>query len=139
MDEHRTLGLVVSPWVKPAVVSTRHYDQYGMLRTIEQLLGLPPLTEFDATAQPMNDLFGATADATPYTAITPIAPLPPLAVRQALRRLARATLGAHPRFDSISPRDQRDLEWFAVHGSPYHAPAGNMGDKPRPATLGKNR
>jgi len=139
VDEHRTLGLVVSPWVKPAVVSTRHYDQYGMLRTIEQLLGLPPLTEFDATAQPMNNLFGATADATPYTAITPIAPLPPLAVRQALRRLARATLGAHPRFDSISPRDQRDLEWFAVHGSPYHAPAGNMGDKPRPATLGKNR
>ena len=128
VDEHRTLGLVVSPWVKPATVSTRHYDQFGMLRTIEELLGLSPLTEFDATARPMDDLFGATPDATPYTAITPIVSLPSPAARQALRRMARATLGAHPRLDSISPADQRDLEWFAVRGTPYH---GTRARKPQ--------
>jgi hypothetical protein len=42
-----------------------------MLRTMELLLGLPPMTQYDAAALPMYKAFKTTADLTPYEAIAP--------------------------------------------------------------------
>jgi hypothetical protein len=44
--------------VRPGVVSDRHYDHYSTGRTIEEALGLKPLTENDRYAEPINDAFG---------------------------------------------------------------------------------
>lgn len=72
VDAHRAPALVAGPYVKRggAVISTR-YDQVSVVRTIELILGLDPLSVFDAVATPMYDVFTATADLTPYSAIQP--------------------------------------------------------------------
>src|SRR5262249_9704613 len=44
-------------------------------RTIEQILGLPPMNQFDATATPMFDVFQSTPDFTPFTALSNQVPL----------------------------------------------------------------
>jgi hypothetical protein len=43
-----------------------------MLRTIELLLGLPPMTQFDAAAMPMYASFGTRADLTPFKHVSPL-------------------------------------------------------------------
>jgi hypothetical protein len=50
VDSHRTIGLVVSPYVKRSFVDSTMYSTVSMLRTMELLLGLPPLTQHDAAA-----------------------------------------------------------------------------------------
>jgi YVTN family beta-propeller protein len=57
VDAHRTFGLVISPWVQRHKVDSTMYSQVSMVRTIELLLGLPPMTQYDAAAQPMFDVF----------------------------------------------------------------------------------
>ena len=50
VDSHRTAGLVISPYVKRKHVDSTMYSTVSMLRTIELLLGLPPMTQHDASA-----------------------------------------------------------------------------------------
>ena len=52
VDSHRTAGLVISPYVKRGVVDSEMYSTVSMLRTVELLLGLPPMTQHDAAAPP---------------------------------------------------------------------------------------
>ncbi len=53
VDAHRTVGLVISPYVRRGHLDSTQYSTAGMLRTIELILGLPPLSQFDAAATPM--------------------------------------------------------------------------------------
>ena len=71
VDARRTVGLVISPYTKRAFVDSTLYTTSSMLRTIELLLGLPPMTQYDAAAMPMYNAFRETADLTPYAAIPP--------------------------------------------------------------------
>jgi len=63
IDPHRTMMLVISPWVRRGHVSHVRYNEANLFATVESLLGLPPMTIFDGAAQPMLDLFDFTADA----------------------------------------------------------------------------
>ncbi|HVZ55762.1 MAG TPA: alkaline phosphatase family protein [Chitinophagaceae bacterium] len=56
ISSYRTVGLVISPYSTGRLVTT-HYNQVSMLRTIEQILGLPPMNIMDATARLMTDCF----------------------------------------------------------------------------------
>ena len=56
ISAYRTVGMVVSPYSKKGVTTT-HYNQTSMIRTIEQILGIPPMHILDATASPMFDCF----------------------------------------------------------------------------------
>jgi phospholipase C len=67
VDAHRTVGLVVSPFVRRETVDSSLYSTSSMVRTMELLLGLPPMTQYDAAASPMYKTFGVKADLTPYT------------------------------------------------------------------------
>lgn len=69
VDAHRTVGLVVSPWVKRGVVDSTMYATSSMVRTMELILGLPPMTQFDAAATPMYASFTAEAAFGAYDAI----------------------------------------------------------------------
>jgi hypothetical protein len=71
VDARRTIGLVVSPYTKRGIVDSTLYTTSSMLRTMELLLGLPPMTQYDAAALPMYNAFGPTVDLAPYTAIAP--------------------------------------------------------------------
>jgi hypothetical protein len=69
VDAHRTVGLVISPYVKRGVVDSTMYTTAGMVRTMELILGLPPMTQFDERATPMFDSFMSNPDLTPYTTL----------------------------------------------------------------------
>jgi YVTN family beta-propeller protein len=66
VDAHRTVGLVISPYTKRHFVDHTQYSTVSMIRTIELILGLPPLSQYDAAARPMFACFGETADLAPY-------------------------------------------------------------------------
>jgi YVTN family beta-propeller protein len=67
VDAHRSVALVVSPYVRRGAVDSTLYTTSGMLRTIELILGLPPMSQYDAAATPMYASFQPTPVLTPYT------------------------------------------------------------------------
>ena len=66
VDAHRTIGLVVSPYVRRKHLDSTQYATVSMIRTMELILGLPPLSQYDAAARPMFESFTDKADATPF-------------------------------------------------------------------------
>ncbi len=71
VDAHRTIGYVISPYTKRAFVDSTLYTTAGMIRTMELILGMPPLTQYDAGATPMFNAFQETAILSPYKALIP--------------------------------------------------------------------
>lgn len=71
VDAHRTPGLVLSPFCKRHYVDSTLYTTASMLRTMELILGLPPLTQYDAGATPMFNCFQSSAAATTWAAMSP--------------------------------------------------------------------
>lgn len=69
IDPHRTVGMVISPWAKRDHTSSVLYTMSSMWMTIELILGLPPMTKYDAHTAPMYDCFASTPDLTPYEQI----------------------------------------------------------------------
>jgi YVTN family beta-propeller protein len=67
VDGHRNPTLVVSPYAKRGAVVHNYYSQLNVIRTVEQILGLPPMNQQDMTATPMFDTFTNKPDFTPYT------------------------------------------------------------------------
>jgi YVTN family beta-propeller protein len=72
VDARRTVGLAISPYVKRGVVDSTLYSTSSMVRTIELLLGLPPMSQYDAAAMPMYASFGTEPVVTPFNAIQPL-------------------------------------------------------------------
>ncbi|MGH7134813.1 MAG: alkaline phosphatase family protein, partial [Pirellulales bacterium] len=66
VDAHRTVALVISPYCKRHYVDSSMYSTSSMLRTMELILGLKPMSQFDAAARPMYASFQAQADLTGY-------------------------------------------------------------------------
>jgi YVTN family beta-propeller protein len=71
VDAHRTTSLAISPYTSRPQPRVDHtlYDTAAMVRTIELILGLQPLSQYDAAADPMWRTFSAQADTTPYDVI----------------------------------------------------------------------
>ena len=76
IDAHRTTSFVISPYTSRPEPRVEHglYDTAAMLRTMELILGLRPLSQFDADAMPMWQMFHARPDVTPYSAATQTVP-----------------------------------------------------------------
>ncbi len=66
VDAHRAVALVISPYTKKGMVDSTMYSTSSMLRTMELILGLKPMSQFDAAATPMFASFGPKCDTTPY-------------------------------------------------------------------------
>lgn len=66
VDAHRTVALVISPFCKRGSVDSSLYSTSSMLRTMELILGLKPMSQFDAAAQPMYASFQSEADTRAY-------------------------------------------------------------------------
>ena len=75
VDGRRTVALCISPYTKRGEVISTHYNQNSILRTIELILGLSPMSQFDLFANPMTDCFTSKPDFSPYTAIPNQIPL----------------------------------------------------------------
>ncbi|MBL8233382.1 MAG: hypothetical protein JNL98_33105, partial [Bryobacterales bacterium] len=66
VDARRTVGLVISPYVKRGIVDSTLYTTSSMLRTMQLLLGLPPMSQYDAAATPMYAAFGTKPELSGY-------------------------------------------------------------------------
>jgi len=69
VDAHRTTAYVVGPYIKQHHVVSTHYNTVNMLRTMEEVLGLPPLNLNDAHQPPMADIFDLNQSTWSYTAL----------------------------------------------------------------------
>jgi YVTN family beta-propeller protein len=75
VDAHRSVLLVASPFVRRGAVDHTLYTTTGVLRTIELVLGLPPMTQYDAGATPLYNAFMAQPDTRPYAVLAARYPL----------------------------------------------------------------
>lgn len=71
VDGHRSILMVISPWAKREYVGKLHTSLSSIFKTVDLILGLPPLNQYDAAATDLRDFFTATPDFTPYT-FTPV-------------------------------------------------------------------
>ena len=69
VDAHRTTAYVAGPHVKRSFVDHTMYSTSSMLRTIELILGLPPMSQYDAAATPMWRSFTATPNFKPFVSL----------------------------------------------------------------------
>jgi hypothetical protein len=121
VDSHRSPAYVLSPWTRGRGIDSTMYNTTSMLRTIEMILKLRPMTHFDAAATPMLAAFRATPDLTPYVAEKPRYPLDernpaasPTAARSARLDLAEA--------DRIDDDEMNEILWLAIKGTTPPAP-----------------
>jgi hypothetical protein len=68
VDAHRTVALAISPYIKKRSVDSTMYSTSSMLRTMELILGLEPMSQFDASARPMYASFTNQPDVAPFKA-----------------------------------------------------------------------
>lgn len=130
VSAYRTTGFVVSPYSRLRKTVHSNFNQVSLLRTIEQILGIPPMNELDATALPMFDCFSATLDTSAYVAAPNRFPLDKLNPSPtALSGKARhyALMSATAQYDHVDGGNDDLLNhilWFAA-----------MGNKPYPTGL----
>ena len=122
VDAHRTVALVISPYVRRGAVDCTPYTTCSMLHTIELLLGLAPMSLFDEAAAPMRRTFCDQPDLTPYTAR-------PAGVNLEERNTANSPLAAISLGLDFSKEDAADEQalnravWASVRGAGSIMPA----------------
>lgn len=125
---YRTVAFNISPYTRRGAVVSTLYNTTSVLRTIEQILGMPPMNQFDAAAVPMFDCFTPVPDFKPYRALANRVPLDqmnpdPKQVSDLLLR-EQALQSAQLDFDRVDacPEDLLNrILWHAQRGSaaPY--------------------
>ena len=122
VDAHRTVGFVISPYAKRGFVDSTLYTTASMIRTMELILGLPPLTQYDAGATPMFNAFQREAVLTPYTVLAPKVDL----MEKNTERSPFSKKSAQMNFKEYdrAPEDELNrILWFVAKGEkPYPAP-----------------
>jgi hypothetical protein len=71
VDAHRSIAFVASPYAKRGMVDSTMYSTSSLLHTIELILGLKPMTQFDAAARPMFNSFQSVPDARQFASLPP--------------------------------------------------------------------
>jgi YVTN family beta-propeller protein len=105
VDCHRTTGYVISPYIRPKAVDHRFYNTVSYLRTIELLLGLPPMTQYDAASDYLHCWTeSAPENIEPFDAILPTKEL--IAERNPEVRTLRED---DPRRKMVSRSDEMDF------------------------------
>lgn len=121
VDSHRAPAWVISPFTRRGVVDSRMYNQTSVLRSIELIAGLRPMTHFDAAARPMFAAFSRQAVTTPYSAIEPTYSITERNPGQAAgsRESARMDFTHEDRIDDD---ELNSILWRSVKGTPPPAP-----------------
>jgi YVTN family beta-propeller protein len=113
VDSHRSPAFVISPWVKRHAVDSTMYNTTSMLRTMEFLLGMKPMTHFDAAARPMTSVFQSQPNPAPYAAEKPRLSLD----EKNPAATAAAGRAARMKFDEADENDDdelNDILWRAI-------------------------
>jgi DNA-binding beta-propeller fold protein YncE/phospholipase C len=75
VDSHRSPAFAISPYTRRGITDSTMYNTTSILRTMELILGLRPMTQFDAAATPMYNAFATKPDTRPYDAVKPSYPM----------------------------------------------------------------
>jgi YVTN family beta-propeller protein len=123
VSAYRTTCYVVSPYTRRRQTVSTPYNHPGLLRTMELILGLPPMNQMDASATPMTDCFTSTPDFTPFTAVPNILPLdtfnadPKKVTNTKLREDAIASANLNLEVPDKCPEDElNQILWRAMKG-----------------------
>lgn len=122
IDAHRSPVFVASPYVKRGLVTHNMYSTSGVLRTIELILGLPPMSQYDAAAMPLYECFTSKPDLSPYLvkAAQINLNLRNVAVNESSRRSENFNLAKE---DSAPDLDLNEVVWKSVKGENSIMPA----------------
>ncbi|HEY4088984.1 MAG TPA: hypothetical protein VGM43_23810 [Bryobacteraceae bacterium] len=137
VDGHRQPVFIISPYTAapqaPGKGKTIHttYTAENINRTIENILGMQPLTQFDLVASPMFDAFQNTPDVTPYTHLAAVIPInygPDLPVQTQkaelfspmqkawLKATAEVMKGKYDKADAVDPNFLNHVTWYSSTG-----------------------
>jgi DNA-binding beta-propeller fold protein YncE len=122
VDAHRTIAFVISPYVRRDTVDSTLYSTASMLRTMELILGLQPMSQFDALAMPMFACFQQTPDLRPYEHKMPKADLNALTKRTAWGVKATSTMDLSKE-DAADDLLLNEVIWRNVRGADSPMPA----------------
>lgn len=136
VDAHRTLAQVISPYTQTGKVDSTFYSTVSMLRTIEDIVGVRPMTQFDTFAAPMTNSFTDKPNLTAYTAQRP-------ADAGNILNTAAAPLAAQSAAQNFTKEDQINMQvmneatWESVKGanSPMPAPVHGVFEAPPTGTV----
>jgi DNA-binding beta-propeller fold protein YncE len=121
VDSHRSVALVVSPYARRAAVDSTLYTTSGILRTMELILGLPPMSQYDAAATPLYAAFGKQAVLTPYAKREPRVSLQEK--NTAASWGAAASLAMNLDQPDLAPEAElNEILWKSVRGADSPAP-----------------
>ncbi len=134
VDAHRSTCYVISPYIKQASVDHTFYNTDSALKTMELLLGLPPMSQYDAVATPFLDFDTAPNNGAPYTALQPaqalitetnptMSSLKPGTMAYHLAKLSSKLDFKHP--DSAPAALLTEMEWKSVKGMSAKVPASH--------------
>jgi YVTN family beta-propeller protein len=131
IDAHRTLAYVISPYTQTAGIDSTHYDTAAMVATIEDLLGLPPMTITDQRAVRMWKGFARAPNLTPYDAIAPaVTPFGAPGAQLNAPNAPMAGQSASWNFEIEDATPEIPLNqaiWKSLHGRDSSAPAPRHG------------
>lgn len=141
IDAHRTFALAAGPWVKPGVLVTQHLSQVDLLRTIEAVARIPPMSQWDANAHVLGGIWRKSPDTVPFAVLparppmqrnpgtcapdSPFGTLPVASVPGA-SRFAGNDLPVERRYTptallKVSGPEQMRQEWLASKGTRAYA------------------
>ena len=126
VDAHRSVALLISAYNRKGALIHDFHNTVSLIRTMEILLGIPPMNQLDATASPI-DIFQNEPDLTPFQAILPDVALdnlmPPRNASAAMLKYMKLTDKqnlAHA--DMANPRELNEIIWFSVRGNTSEMP-----------------
>nr|WP_229581494.1 bifunctional YncE family protein/alkaline phosphatase family protein [Persicitalea jodogahamensis] len=122
VDAHRSVALVIGPHVKRNYVDHTMYSTTSLLRTMELILGLPPMSQYDAAATPLWRSFTAKAETKTFTALPSNVDLNQknVAVNKHSIRSGELNLAVP---DAIDDVEFSEIVWKAVKGLDSKMPA----------------
>jgi YVTN family beta-propeller protein len=125
VDAHRSPALVISAYNRPGALIHDYHSTVSLVRTMELLLGMPPMNQLDASATPIN-IFQSQPDLRPYKALLPDVAMKNLMVQpssdaETARWIRRSSQQNFAQADLADPGALNRIIWFSVRGNrtPY--------------------
>ncbi len=122
VDAHRSTAYVMSPYIKRNNIDHTMYSTSSVVRTMELILGLPPMSQYDAAAVPMYRAFTAQADVAPFASVQ-------ARIDINTKNIADNELSRRSEFfnlaelDAVPEREFNEVLWKAIKGMDSEMPA----------------
>lgn len=125
IDSHRSPAFIISPYTRRGAIDSNMYNTTSMLRTMELILHLRPMTHFDAGARPMFAAFSQQPSLAPYQAEKPRISLEDRnpANSSTASRSARLDFSKE---DLNNDDEMNDILWLAIRGTDAPAPTRSI-------------